>query len=105
MSWVLVVGSVSGNSAKGPEICYGFAFDVETPHSRVIQEYLSETVSVKIRRVCTEVQCFCCFGCMALGKCLHSLHCYCPALHIYKPPAPLQLHLTLVNTVSCLACI
>ena len=35
MSWVLVVGPVSGNSAKGPETCYGFAFDVETPHSQL----------------------------------------------------------------------
>ena len=34
MSWVLVVGSVSGNSAKGPETWHGFAFDVETPHSQ-----------------------------------------------------------------------
>ena len=34
MSWVFVVGSVSGNSAKGPETWHGFAFDVETPHSQ-----------------------------------------------------------------------
>ena len=103
-SWVLVVGSVSGNSAKGPETCYGFVFGVKTPYSEPYKS-MCETVSVMTKAalkfsafvvlniwhqasVCLAVHVNVShhFHCCSLNRLQlsHSLHCCSPALHIIQ---------------------
>ena len=89
---------------KGTEIAMVTYLVLNTLQSAV-QENLSETVSVKICRGCTEVQYFCCFGCMVPGKCLPHSPCECftsPSLLFFEQsPAFTSPSLFFTYKTSC----